>query len=93
MHSCLSCFSFVIRISLLSVHCDLNSETISQQMVCVVLAVVAARRWHLHQMDVKNTFHQGDLEKQVYMIQPPGFQSEMNKSIVCQLKKLLYGLK
>ena len=54
----------------------------------VMLAVVAAIRWHLHEMDVKNAFIQGDLEEQVFMVQPPGFQSA-----VCRLKKSLYGLK
>ena len=34
----------------------------------------------------------GDLEEQVYMVQPPGIQSELNKSAVCRLKKSLYGL-
>ena len=52
--------------------------------VRVVLAVAAARGSHLHQMDI---------EERVYMIQSPGFQSEMNKSAVCRLKKSLYGLK
>ena len=44
-------------------------------------------------MDVKNTFIQGDIEEQVYMVQPLRFQSELNKSVVCQFKKSLYGLK
>ena len=48
---------------------------------------------HLHQMDVKNPFRKGALEEQVYIVQPPGFLSEWNTSVVCQLKKSLYGLK
>ena len=44
-------------------------------------------------MDVKNVFLQGDLEEQVYIVLPPGFWSELNKSAICQLKKSLYALK
>ena len=55
--------------------------------VHVLLEVVAAKGWHLHQMDVKNAFLQGELEEQVYMVQPPDFTP------VCRLKKSLYGLK
>ena len=62
-------------------------------IVRVLLAVVAAKGWHLHKIVVKNAFLQGELEKQVYMVQPPGFQSGTNTSAICRLKKTFYGLK
>ena len=35
----------------------------------------------------------GDLFKDVYMVQPVGFQQTGNGNLVCKLKKLIYGLK
>ena len=58
--------------------------------VRVLFAVAAAKGWQLHQMDVKNALLQGELEEQMYMVQPPGFHSGTNTSAVCQLKKSLY---
>eukprot|EP00253_Pinus_taeda_P032574 PITA_32574 len=43
-------------------------------------------------MDVKSAFLNGDLHEEIYMEQPNGF-IETNSSLVCQLKKSLYGLK
>ena len=58
-----------------------------------VIALVVAKGWHLHQMDVKNAFLQGKLEEEVYMIQPPSFESRVQLNVVCHLKTPLYGLK
>ena len=61
--------------------------------VRTVIALAAAKGWHLHQMDVKKAFLQGELEEKVYMIQPPGFESHEHSNVVCRLQKPLYGLK
>jgi hypothetical protein len=44
-------------------------------------------------MDVKSTFLNRQLEEEVYIEQPKGFQLSENTYYVCKLKKALYGLK
>ena len=44
-------------------------------------------------MDVNNAILQGELEEQVYVVKPPGFQSRLNILVVFQFMKSLYGLK
>uniref|UniRef100_A0A2N9IJC8 Integrase catalytic domain-containing protein n=1 Tax=Fagus sylvatica TaxID=28930 RepID=A0A2N9IJC8_FAGSY len=56
-----------------------------------LLAVAAVRHWPLFQMDVKNTFLNGDLLEEVYMQPPPGYPDSQNQ--VCRLRHALYGLK
>ena len=42
---------------------------------------------------MKTTFLHGDLEEEIYMQQPEGFEKRGKEHLVCQLKKTLYGLK
>ena len=57
------------------------------------MTLVAHFNMELHQMDVKTTFLNGDLEEEVYMKQQEGFMSKGNDHMVCKLKKSTYGLK
>ncbi|KAL9251426.1 Retrovirus-related Pol polyprotein from transposon TNT 1-94-like protein [Drosera capensis] len=59
----------------------------------IILALVAYFDMELHQMDMKMTFLNGDLEEKVYMKQPEGFPSSEGEHLVCKLKKSIYGLK
>ena len=44
-------------------------------------------------MDVKTPFLIGVIEEEVYIEQPPGFETHNKGTHVCRLNKALYGLK
>lgn len=56
-----------------------------------ILALVAENGWYMKQFDVKTAFLNGELEEDVYMRQPVGFDDGSGR--VCKLQKSLYGLK
>ena len=53
--------------------------------------MAAVCRWFLYQMDVKNAFLNGDLQKEVYMQPSPGYP-HTGIQVYC-LCRALYGLK
>jgi len=57
------------------------------------MTLVAHYDLELHQMNVKTSFHNGDLEEIVYMDQLIGFSVEGKEHMVCKLKKSIYSLK
>ena len=59
----------------------------------IVMALVAHFDLELHQIDVKTTFLNGDLDEEIYMEQPKGFIEKGKENWVCKLKKSIYGLK
>ena len=58
-----------------------------------LLALATLEDWEIHQVDVKSAFLKGDLDKEIYMQQPEGFQVVGQEKKVCHLLKAIYGLK
>lgn len=56
-----------------------------------VLSLAAASGMHLVQFDIKTVFLNGDLEENIFMAQPKGFDDGTGRG--CKLEKALYGLK
>ncbi|KZV42797.1 hypothetical protein F511_20248 [Dorcoceras hygrometricum] len=69
------------------------SPVVRLNVVRVVLALCAVFDLHLEQQDAKMAFLHGDLEEEIYMLQPEGFGETGKENLVCRLKKSLYGLK
>ena len=55
--------------------------------VITVLAIVAQKKWQVHQMDVKSAFLNGYLEEEVYVEQPQGYEVLGQEHKVYRLKR------
>lgn len=56
----------------------------------ILLSVANHMSMHIHQMDVKSAFLNGELREEIYMHRPEGFKEDGR---VLKLKRALYGLK
>jgi hypothetical protein len=63
------------------------------EAIRIFLAYSFHKKFKVYQMNVKSAFLNGDLNEEVYMEQPKGFELSDNPELLCKLKKYLYGLK
>ena len=59
----------------------------------LILAIFVHLDLELFQMDVKTAFLNGELDEEIYMDQPIGFEVKEQGHKVCRLKRSIYGLK
>ena len=76
---------------------DTFSPVAKMNTVKTLIAVSAAKKWSLTQLDISNAFLNGDLDEEIYMSLPPGYTlregTVLPPNPVCRLNKSLYGLK
>ena len=60
----------------------------------MVLAIAAETDWEVRQLDVKTAFPDADIEEDVFVAGPPGFETQGKNGVplVMKLGKSLYGL-
>ncbi|GKF10684.1 retrovirus-related pol polyprotein from transposon TNT 1-94, partial [Tanacetum coccineum] len=63
------------------------------EAIRIFTAFATYMNFKVYQMDVKSAFLNGKLKEEVYVKQPPGFESSEFPDYVCKLDKSIYGLK
>ena len=71
---------------------EIFSPVVKISSICVVLGLAASLDLEVEQMDVKTAFLHGDLDEEIYMEQPEGFEVKGKDNYVCKLKKNLNTL-
>nr|GEX49277.1 retrovirus-related Pol polyprotein from transposon TNT 1-94 [Tanacetum cinerariifolium] len=69
------------------------SPIVRLEAIKIFLAFSTYMNFIVYQIDVKSAFQNGNLKKEVYVKQPPGFESSEFPNHVCKLYKALYELK
>ena len=59
----------------------------------LLIALAAKNKWKMFHLDVKSAFLNGDLEEEIFVDHPQGFEVARKEGMVYKLYKALYGLK
>ncbi|KAH9741648.1 hypothetical protein KPL70_002701 [Citrus sinensis] len=63
---------------------EIFSPVVQLTIIRVVLTMCATFDLHLEQLDVKTVFLHGELEEEIYMLQPEGFVKIKKENLVCR---------
>ena len=70
---------------------EIFSPVVKMTSIRTILSLVVVEDLHFEKLDVKTTFLHEDLEEEIYMQQPQGYEVKGKEKLVCRLKKSLYG--
>lgn len=59
----------------------------------LILALAANQGWKVHQLDLKSAFLRGEINEEVYLEQPQGYEVKGQENKVYKLKKAIYGIR
>ncbi|KAF3663559.1 hypothetical protein FXO38_10576 [Capsicum annuum] len=69
------------------------SPVVKPTTIRTILTIAVQKSWPLYQIDVNNFFLQGKLQEDIYITQPPGYESSAHPDYVYHLKMAIYGLR
>jgi hypothetical protein len=72
---------------------ETSSPVAMFKSIWILLAIVVFHDYEIWQMDVKTVFLNGNIDEELYMMQPKGFVDPKDTDKVCKLQRSIYGLK
>ena len=69
------------------------APVVRHSTIRIVLALAVQHKLLVWHIDIVAAYLNGDLEDEVYMLQPPSFENANHPTKVCKLSKALYGLR
>ena len=72
---------------------ETSSSVVRMSTARTLFAIAAMLDWDIRQIDINNAFLLGDLDEEIYVEQPEGYEQGDPAEYVCLLNKSLHGLK
>jgi hypothetical protein len=69
------------------------SPVVKFDSIRTVLSIATAKNLEMMQFNMKTAFLYGEIEEDIYIAPPTGFEEYSDAGMVCKLNKALYGLK
>jgi histone deacetylase 1/2 len=69
------------------------SPTLRLETLHLLYSLMASKSWSGRQVKFKTAFLNSDIDKPIFMEQPPGFEDPQHPDFVCKINRSLYGLK